>query len=178
MFTRRTTLAAIVATPLLGKASYAQDAIEVKEMVLGNPDAVVTVTEYASYTCTHCASFHADTYPQLKESYIDTNKITFLDWIVGENQNYDKKCICDTINMFNVKKCYAHEIVENNFVDRINLYKLLEKEFNKIRYAFSKKNKNCCIEGRDISTKILPNSDIKFFFKCNLNIAASRRYKK
>ena len=29
---------------------------------------------------------------------------------------------------------------------------------------FSKKNKNCCIEGRDISTKILPNSDLKFFF--------------
>ena len=32
------------------------------------------------------------------------------------------------------------------------------------------------IEGRDISTKILPNSDVKFFFKCNLNIAAKRRY--
>ena len=42
---------------------------------------------------------------------------------------------------------------------------------------FSKKYKKCCIEGRDISTKILPNSDVKFFFKCNLNIAALRRYK-
>ena len=42
---------------------------------------------------------------------------------------------------------------------------------------FAKKNKNCCIEGRDISTKILPKSDIKFFFKCNLNIAAKRRFK-
>ena len=42
---------------------------------------------------------------------------------------------------------------------------------------FSKKNKNCCIEGRDISTKILPKSDLKFFFKCNLDIAAKRRYK-
>ena len=42
---------------------------------------------------------------------------------------------------------------------------------------FSKKNKNCCIEGRDISTKILPNSDLKFFFKCNLDTAAKRRYK-
>ena len=40
---------------------------------------------------------------------------------------------------------------------------------------FSKKNKNCCIEGRDISTKILPRSDVKFFFRCNLNIAALRR---
>ena len=43
--------------------------------------------------------------------------------------------------------------------------------------AFSKKNKNCCIEGRDISTKILPNSDVKFFFKCNLEIASVRRHK-
>ena len=42
---------------------------------------------------------------------------------------------------------------------------------------FSNKFKNCCIEGRDISTKILPNSDIKFFFKCNLNTAALRRWK-
>ena len=42
--------------------------------------------------------------------------------------------------------------------------------------TFAKKNKNCCIEGRDISTKILPRSDVKFFFKCNLDIAAFRRY--
>tara|TARA_B100000963_G_scaffold322763_1_gene307045 strand:+ start:5623 stop:6279 length:657 start_codon:yes stop_codon:yes gene_type:complete len=47
----------------------------------------------------------------------------------------------------------------------------------KFQIEFSKKNKNCCIEGRDISTKILPNSDLKFFFTCNLNIASLRRYK-
>ncbi len=47
----------------------------------------------------------------------------------------------------------------------------------KFQIEFSKKNKKCCIEGRDISTKILPNSDIKFFFKCKLDIAAKRRYK-
>ena len=47
----------------------------------------------------------------------------------------------------------------------------------KFQINFSKKNKNCCIEGRDISTKILPNSDIKFFFKCSLKIASIRRYK-
>ena len=41
---------------------------------------------------------------------------------------------------------------------------------------FSKKNKHCCIEGRDISTKILPQSDLKFFFKCSLNIASKRRF--
>ena len=42
---------------------------------------------------------------------------------------------------------------------------------------FAKKNKRCCIEGRDISTKILPYSDVKFFFKCSLKIAARRRFK-
>ena len=47
----------------------------------------------------------------------------------------------------------------------------------KYQINFAKKNINCCIEGRDISTKILPNSDIKFFFKCNLETAALRRYK-
>ena len=42
---------------------------------------------------------------------------------------------------------------------------------------FIKKNKNCVLEGRDASTKILPNSDLKFYFICSLNIAARRRYK-
>ena len=41
---------------------------------------------------------------------------------------------------------------------------------------FIKKNQRCILEGRDASTKILPNSNIKFFFICNLNIAAKRRY--
>ena len=59
-------------------------------------------------------------------------------------------------------------------IAKINAIRKILKNYQN---NFSKKNKNCCIEGRDISTKILPNSDIKFFFKCNLNIAASRRYK-
>ena len=47
----------------------------------------------------------------------------------------------------------------------------------KYQLDFTKKYKNCCIEGRDISTKILPNSDVKFFFICNLDVASKRRYK-
>lgn len=78
MITRRSTLAALAATPLLGKASFAQEAIKVKEMTLGNPDSAVTVMEYASFTCPHCASFHTNTYPELKANYIDTNKINFI----------------------------------------------------------------------------------------------------
>ena len=56
------------------------------------------------------------------------------------------------------------------------IYKIREILKN-YQINFAKKNKRCCIEGRDISTKILPNSDVKFFFICNLNVAAKRRYK-
>ena len=55
--------------------------------------------------------------------------------------------------------------------------KNIRKILKKFQKNFSKKHKKCCIEGRDISTKILPNSNVKFFFKCNLKIAANRRYK-
>ena len=58
-------------------------------------------------------------------------------------------------------------------IAKVNKIRAILKKY---QLNFSKKYKNCCIEGRDISTKILPNSDIKFFFKCNLNIAAKRRY--
>jgi CMP/dCMP kinase len=41
---------------------------------------------------------------------------------------------------------------------------------------FAKKFNKVCIEGRDIGTVILPKADIKFFFKCNLDVAAKRRF--
>ena len=49
------------------------------------------------------------------------------------------------------------------------IYKV-RKILKKFQINFAKKNKNCCIEGRDISTKILPKSDVKFFFKNNLKL--------
>ena len=42
-----------------------------EEIFLGNKDAKVTVIEYASMTCIHCADFHKDVYPDLKKNYID-----------------------------------------------------------------------------------------------------------
>ena len=45
---------------------------------MGSKDAPVTVIEYASMTCTHCAAFHAETWPTLKSKYIDTGKVRFV----------------------------------------------------------------------------------------------------
>ena len=57
--------------------SAAAEAIEIREMSLGADDAPVEVIEYASYTCPHCASFHASVFEQLKENYIETGKVKF-----------------------------------------------------------------------------------------------------
>ena len=73
-------------------------------------------------------------------------------------------------------KLYLHSPEITEFSAIIAKKNYIRSILKKFQINFSKKNKNCCIEGRDISTKILPNSDLKFYFKCNLDIAAKRRY--
>lgn len=53
-------------------------AIEIKDMTLGQEDAKVTLIEYASYTCPHCANFHAAVFKDLKKDYIDSGKVKFV----------------------------------------------------------------------------------------------------
>jgi protein-disulfide isomerase len=47
-------------------------------MALGAANAPVTVIEYASMTCSHCAEFHRTVFPELKAQYIDTGKVRFV----------------------------------------------------------------------------------------------------
>jgi len=54
------------------------DGVEIQEMVLGSEDAPITMIEYASYTCPHCATFHEGPFKQLKADYIDTGKVKFV----------------------------------------------------------------------------------------------------
>jgi protein-disulfide isomerase len=48
------------------------------DLALGSKDAPVTIVEYASMTCGHCAAFYATTFPDLKSKYIDTGKVRFI----------------------------------------------------------------------------------------------------
>lgn len=48
------------------------------DVALGDAAAPVTIVEYASMTCSHCAAFHAETLPKLKAEYIDTGKVRFI----------------------------------------------------------------------------------------------------
>ncbi len=70
--------AAMAAGPVLGQeTTTAAAAPEIKDFSLGSPDAKVKIVEYASFTCPHCAAFHADVFKQLKADYIDTGKVHF-----------------------------------------------------------------------------------------------------
>jgi protein-disulfide isomerase len=79
MLPRRLALASLLAgLSLLGLARGGALAAEVVEGTVGDPAAPVTMIEYSSLTCPHCASFHTDTLPGLKERYIDTGKVRLV----------------------------------------------------------------------------------------------------
>ena len=71
------------------------------------------------------------------------------------------------LNYNKLKKINLHRPEISEYSARIAKINELRQILKKYQVSFSKKYKNCCIEGRDISTKILPNSDVKFYFKCS-----------
>ncbi|WP_411837762.1 DsbA family protein [Paracoccus sp. ME4] len=65
-----------LATPVLAQDAAAPATLP--DIAQGAEDAPLTIVEYASFTCGHCANFHSDVYPQLKAEYIDTGKVRFV----------------------------------------------------------------------------------------------------
>lgn len=64
--------------PMAWAQEAAAPAGDIPDMVLGNPDAPLTVIEYASFTCPHCAHFAETVFKDLKRDYIDTGKIKYI----------------------------------------------------------------------------------------------------
>lgn len=72
------TLSFLTLQPTLAIAAIANNDDAMKEMVIGDENAQITVIEYASLGCPHCANFHMTTYQDIKKNYIDTGKVKFI----------------------------------------------------------------------------------------------------
>jgi protein-disulfide isomerase len=75
---RRLVLTVLAVLALAGCGKGSTTAVTSDDMSLGNPNAKVTVIEYASASCPHCARFNNDVFPAFKAKYIDTNKIHYV----------------------------------------------------------------------------------------------------
>jgi protein-disulfide isomerase len=72
-------MAALPVGPIWAQTATAEaDLPVVPDMAIGNMESKVVLTEYASYTCPHCANFHSAVFKDLKRDYIDTGKIKFI----------------------------------------------------------------------------------------------------
>ncbi len=72
-------LSPILASELLAETvSGLFDDIPIKDEVMGDANAKVTIVEYASMTCPHCRSFHEQVLPTIKKDYIETGKVKYI----------------------------------------------------------------------------------------------------
>ncbi len=94
----------------------------------------------------------------------------------NNNISFLKKCFKNlNLSKLNNERLHLPEIsAHTSIIAKQQKIRLILKSFQK---KFARKYNKVVIEGRDIQTKILPNADIKFFFKCSLDVAARRRFK-
>ena len=132
------------------------NAEEIKRIFVGNKDAKITIIAFESLTCSHCANFHEDVYPQLKKEYLDTGlaKIEFRHFpldIAALNASKVSQCKNDgDSSMLNSLFANQQKWVKGSSVEEANenLQKFLESEgFN---LDFKK-----CIENKEIEDFIL-----------------------
>ena len=81
------------------------------------------------------------------------------------------------LNLNKLKKLDLNTQVISEHTSVIAKIKKIRNILKFFQVSFSKKYNNCIIEGRDISTEIIPFSDVKFFFICDLKNASIRRFK-
>ena len=100
--------------------------------------------------------------------------------IIKNNKKYDQKFIRNqskkiTLLKLKNKKLNSPQVTKLSSI--IATKKYIRNELKKFQIDFIKKNNKVIIEGRDIASKIIPNADLKIFFKCSLKEKAKRRLK-
>jgi protein-disulfide isomerase len=68
----------LISEAMAQAASDVAKPVSLPDMALGPKDAAVTITEYASMTCPHCAAFNEQVFPKIKSEYIDTGKVRYV----------------------------------------------------------------------------------------------------
>ena len=129
---------------------------DINRIIAGNKDAKVTIIAYESLTCSHCADFHRDIYPQLKKDYIDTGlaKIEFRHFpldVAAFNASKISQCKSDEgLKILNSLYSNQQEWIKGNTVDEINknLKKFIENQGFKINFEN-------CINDKEIEDYVL-----------------------
>ena len=129
---------------------------EIKRIFVGDKDAKITIIAYESLTCSHCANFHKDVFPQLKKEYLDTGlaKIEFRHFpldIAAFNASKVAQCNNDgDSNILNSLFANQQKWVKGNSIEEANknLQKFLDSEGYNI--DFEK-----CINDKEIEDFVL-----------------------
>ena len=100
--------------------------------------------------------------------------------IIQNKYNYNDKFIKKISESINIKKLSSKNLYlpdVTKLASAIAKKKYIREHLKKFQTDFIKNNSKVIIEGRDIASKIMPNADLKFFFKCSLDEKAKRRLK-
>ena len=127
------------------------------DFIIGNDNASITIIEYASMSCSHCANFHNNTLPDLKKEYIDTGKVKYV--FRDFPYNYPAllgsmvmRCIPSEVRYDYMNALYKLQnmwVVSENAITRQELYKIMQTG------GMTKENFDTCLSNVDLENKIL-----------------------
>lgn len=163
---RRTLLASAAALAAFAPAAVAQTAPDLSklneaptngEFPEGPETAKVTIIEYASASCPHCAAFYKDVYPALKKDYIDTGKVRFL---FREYPHNDA-----ALGAFMIARCAPKE----KYFPLIDIYFKTQQNWVPsplqglkdiaLQAGFTEDTFNACLKNTDVAKGILAERD-------------------
>ena len=157
-------LTTLVPQSLLANEKLALEIGE-EELVIGDKDAPITIIEYASMSCSHCASFHKNTLPDIKKEYIDTGKVrmVFRDYpfnypaLLGSMM---MRCISNDVRYDYMNALYELQnawVNKDPKISKKELYKIMQSggmtkdEFNECYSNLD--NENLILEGVMVAQK-------------------------
>jgi protein-disulfide isomerase len=146
----------LLLTLILMFSSASNTSAEVNRIISGKENAKITIIAYESLTCSHCASFHEDVYPQLKKDYLDTGlaKIEFRHFPLDiAALNASKIVQCNqgqSLEILNSLYSNQQAWVKGNTIEDINknLKKFIEQEGFNINFEK-------CINDKEIEDFVL-----------------------